>query len=309
MLYFSYVRKRIFLTVFIVSLANFADAQKILTPSDSLNKKRFVGITATGAAAWAGSISALYFVWYKDFPKTGFHTFDDSHEWQQMDKVGHLYSSLQFGRFVGDLYEWTGLDHKKSSLIGAGFSIGYMTTFELLDATNEQWGFSWSDVGFNTLGTMTYWTQEYFWNKQYVHFKFSTHNSGLAQYRPNVLGNSFSTRLLKDYNGQTYWMSFNPVHWFNEDSKIPKWLNLSFGYSIDNQLLGDGGTYIISNNSQQLSFTPFRQYYFSLDVDFESIETDKRWLKLIFRGLNFIKIPFPALELSQGKLAVKPLYF
>ncbi|OIQ36900.1 MAG: hypothetical protein BM555_01790 [Crocinitomix sp. MedPE-SWsnd] len=301
------MRKLIYFLLFIFCFSTSSSAQSFLTPSDSLNKKRLIGVSATGAAAWAGSISALYFVWYKDFPKSKFHTFDDSHEWQQMDKVGHMYSSWQFGRFVGDLYEWTGLDHKKSSLIGAGFSIGYMTTFELLDATNEQWGFSWSDVGFNTLGTLTYWSQEYFWNEQYCHFKFSAHDSGLAQYRPNVLGNSFASKLLKDYNGQTYWMSFNPISWFKEDSKIPKWLNLSLGYSINNQLLGDGGTYVVA--SEQLSFTPYRQYFLSLDVNFEAIKTDKRWLKLIFRGLNFIKVPFPALELSQGKLGFRPFYF
>ena len=284
-------------------------AQDFLAPSDELNKKRLIGVSATGAAAWAGSISALYFVWYKDFPKSGFHTFDDSREWQQMDKMGHLYTSWLFGRSVGDLYEWTGLDHKKASLIGAGFSVGYMTTFELLDATNEQWGFSWSDVGFNTLGTLTYWSQEYFWNEQFVHFKFSSHNSGLSQYRPELLGNSFASRLLKDYNGQTYWMSFNPVDWFRPESKVPKWVNLSFGYSINNQLVGDGGTYVYTDNMQSLSFTPYRQYFLSLDVNFEAIPTQSRLLKLVFRGLNCIKVPFPAVEFSQGKVGFRPFYF
>lgn len=284
-------------------------AQDFLAPSDELNKKRLIGVSATAATAWAGSISALYFVWYKDFPKSGFHTFDDSREWQQMDKMGHLYTSWLFGRSVGDLYEWTGLDHKKASLIGAGFSVGYMTTFELLDATNEQWGFSWSDVGFNTLGTLTYWSQEYFWNEQFVHFKFSSHNSGLSQYRPELLGNSFASRLLKDYNGQTYWMSFNPVHWFQPESKVPKWVNLSFGYSINNQLVGDGGTFVYTDNMQSLSFTPYRQYFLSLDVNFEAIPTQSRLLKLVFRGLNCIKVPFPAVEFSQGKVGFRPFYF
>lgn len=289
--------------------ASASNAQHFLEPAETFNKKRAIGVSAAGATAWVGSITALHFVWYKDFPKSGFHTFDDSREWQQMDKVGHLYTSWQFGRFVGDLYEWTGLDHKKASLIGAGFSVGYMTTFELLDATNEQWGFSWSDVGFNTLGTLTYWSQEYFWNHQYCHFKFSAHDSGLSQYRPNVLGNSFASRLLKDYNGQTYWMSFNPIEWFKSDSKIPKWINLSFGYSINDQLVGDGGTFVYTDNSQSLSFTPYRQYFLSLDINFEAIPTQSRLLKVVFRGLNCLKVPFPALEFSQGKLGFRPFYF
>mgnify|MGYP002620776737 CR=1 FL=1 len=282
---------------------------QFLKPADTLNKKRVLGVSITGSALWAGSITGLYFVWYKDFPKSGFHVFDDSREWQQMDKVGHMYTAFQFSRFAGDLFEWSGLNHKKSSWIGFGYSLGYMTTFELLDATNEHWGFSWSDVGFNVLGSATYWGQEYFFNKQYVQFKFSSHPTDLAQYRPDVLGDNFASRILKDYNGQTYWMSFNPVYWFKKESKIPEWINLSFGYSINNQLLGDGGTYVVTDGSNQQSFTPYRQYFFSFDVNFEAIPTDRRWLKLIFRGLNYFKVPFPALEFSQGKIGFRPLYF
>ena len=220
-----------------------------------------------------------------------------------------MYTAWTFGRSVGDLYEWSGLDHKKSSLIGAGYSIGYLTTFEFLDAYNVGWGFSWSDVGFNTLGTMTYWGQEYFWNKQYVHFKFSAHPTELAQYRPEVLGSDFASRMFKDYNGQTYWMSFNPIYWFKKESKVPEWINLSLGYSIEDQLIGDGGTYVITDGTNQQTFTPYRQYYLSFDINFEAIPTDRRWLKLVFRGLNFLKVPFPALELSQGKLGFRPFYF
>ena len=45
------------------------------------------------------------------------------------------------------------------------------------------------------------------------------------------------------------------------------------------------------------------------DINFEEIPTKSRWLNLVFRGLNFIKVPFPALELSKGKLQFRPLYF
>lgn len=302
--------KNLFGTLILVFLFAFqSTGQKFLEPADSLNKKRLITVSGTGGLAWAGSISALHFVWYKDFEKSKFHTFDDSREWNQMDKLGHMYTSWQFGRSIGDLYEWSGLDHKKSAIIGAAYSFGYMTTFELLDATNVKWGFSWSDVAFNTIGAGTYFAQEYLWNKQYAHFKFSFHDSELAQYRPNVLGSDFTSRLLKDYNGQTYWMSFNPIYWFKKESKVPEWLNLSLGYSTNNQLIGDGGTFVYTDGMNSTSFTPYRQYFLSFDINFEAIPTKSRFLKLVFRGLNFIKIPFPALELSQGKLGFRPFYF
>jgi hypothetical protein len=284
-------------------------AQPFLIPSDSFNKKRAIGVTATGALLWGGSIASLQFVWYNDFEKSKFHFFDDSHEWGQMDKMGHLYVSNQVAGVVTVLYKWSGVSSKNAALIGAAYSFGYMTTFEILDAYNTEWGFSLSDVGFNALGTASYCAQSLLWDQQYLHFKFSFHNSGLAAYRPQVLGNDFSSRTLKDYNGQTYWMSFNPFNWTKKESKIPKWINISLGYGIDNQLIGDGGTYVVADGSSQLTFTPYRQYYLSADIDFEQIPTKSRLLKLFFRTINVIKIPFPTLEYSQGAFQFHPFYF
>lgn len=296
------------MTIFLFATLG-ANGQSFFSPDSTFNKPRAIGVGVSEAALWGGSIAALQFVWYDDFAKASFHSFDDSHEWQQMDKMGHMVTSWHFGRVGGDLWEWSGVSHRKASLIGAAYSIGYMTTFELLDGFNADWGFSWSDMAYNSLGTLTYWSQEFLWNHQYVRFKFSSHLTDLATYRPEVLGSSFSSRILKDYNGQTYWMSFNPIYWFKTSSKIPAWLNLSFGYGIHDQLYGDGSIFVAQSGNGQLSFVPYRQYYFSLDIDFEEIPVSKPWLKVLLRGLNIIKIPFPALEFSQNGIALKPFYF
>jgi hypothetical protein len=63
------------------------------------------------------------------------------------------------------------------------------------------------------------------------HTKFSFHTTQY-QYRPNVLGSSLAEQMLKDYNGQTYWLSVN-LHSFYKGSKIPKWLNLAIGYGAN----------------------------------------------------------------------------
>jgi uncharacterized protein YfiM (DUF2279 family) len=284
-------------------------AQSLFENDSAFNKKRTISVSIFDAVAWGGSIGALQFVWYDDFAKSKFHTFDDHHEWQQMDKMGHMVTSWNFARASGDLFEWSGINHRSASIIGAAYSIGYMTTFEMLDGFNADWGFSWSDVGYNSLGSLTYWSQEFLWNHQYAKFKFSFHNSGLAEYRPDVLGSDFASRTLKDYNGQTYWMSFNPVYWFTEESKIPAWINLSLGYSIEDQLYGDGSIYISQNGTSQMTFAPYRQYYLSFDIDFEEIPVSKPWLKFLLRAVNVVKVPFPALEFSEKGIQVKPLYF
>lgn len=258
---------------------------------------------------WPGSIIGLNYVWYADFDKSKFHFFNDSKEWGQMDKMGHFYTSYQMSRVVGDMYQWSGVNHKKSAIIGSSYSFCYLLTFEVLDAYNSKWGFSWSDIGFNSIGSISYFSQAYFFNKQYVKPKFSFHKTGLAEIRPNALGNDFASRTLKDYNGQTYWLSFNPFTWSTNRIKIPKWINLSIGYSINNQLIGDGSTYVMVTENNTTIFDPYRQLFLSLDVDFEAIPTKSRALKMIFRTLNIIKIPFPAIEYSQHKLSFRPLYF
>jgi hypothetical protein len=50
---------------------------------------------------------------------------------------------------------------------------------------------------------------------------FSYH--AYAQYRPNVLGSSLAEQMLKDYNGQTYWLS---IYTPSIKAQNPKWLNL-----------------------------------------------------------------------------------
>ena len=52
-----------------------------------------------------------------------------------------------------------------------------------------------------------------------------------------------------------------------------------------------------------------REFLFSLDVDFSRIPTKRRWQHVLLKQLNYLKIPFPTLILSDGKLMANPLYF
>ena len=58
--------------IFLIGPIGYSKNYGILDPADSLNKKRIVWVSVTGATAWVGSISALHFVWYKDFEKIKF---------------------------------------------------------------------------------------------------------------------------------------------------------------------------------------------------------------------------------------------
>lgn len=301
--------KILFLLLITCLYSSHSDGQSFFKSDSVFNKNRTIGVSITDGVLWAGSISALQFVWYDDFAKTDFHIFNDWNEWQQMDKAGHLLTSWNFSRAAGDLFEWSGINHKHASLLGAAYSIGYMSTFELLDAFNADWGFSWSDVAFNSGGSLLYFGQEFFFNQQYVKLKFSCHLTDLSVLRPQVLGDSFLSRVFKDYNGQTYWMSFNPLNFFSQQKGVLPWLNLSFGYGIHDQLFGDGSVFITGDPGATTTFVPYRQYFFSLDIDFEKIPVSKPWLKFVFRSLNVFKVPFPALEFSSQGIRLRAIYF
>ena len=42
-----------------------------------------------------------------------------------------------------------------------------------------------------------------------IYPKFSFHRTDYAPLRPDVLGDGLAEEIFKDYNGQTYWLSFD----------------------------------------------------------------------------------------------------
>lgn len=275
------------------------------TPSDSLNKKRLIAVSSSIGATWAGSTTLLWNVWYKDSEITQWHTFDDSRNWLQMDKAGHTYTAYHINRLTHDLFTWSGVNNTNSTLIGAGISIGYQSTVEFFDGKSQDWGFSWSDITANTIGTGLYTSQQLIWKEQRLIPKFSVHLTEFAAIRPQVLGSTFTERILKDYNGQTYWLSFSPGSFWKE-SGIPKWACLSFGYSINNKLVGDV-EFVVSSNGN--NYQSQREFLFSLDIDFSQFEIRRKWLKAVVNQFNYLKIPFPTIMLRDNIVYFRPLYF
>jgi hypothetical protein len=157
----------------------------------------------------------------------------------------------------------------------------------------------------NTLGTGMAIGQKLLWKEQRVQLKFSFYTSPYAKYRPNLLGHEPYMQLLKDYNGQIYWLSINPSSFLNKDTKFPKWLNVALGYGANGMIGARDNNFLIQDSDGTIkTFNRYRQSYLSLDVDFTRIPTKSKLLKSIFSCINVIKIPFPSLELSEGKLKI-----
>ena len=261
------------------------------------------------AVTQAVVVAGLHETWYKHYPRSSFHFFNDNREWLQMDKFGHTYSVYQLSRIAKESFLWAGLTEKKSALWGSLYGLAAISTFEVMDGFSQAWGFSWGDMLANAAGAGIFIAQEWSIGEQRVVLKFSSSPTSLAKYRPNLLGSSFAERLLKDYNGQTYWLSFTPVC---QDKKgvFPKWISISAGYSAYGMI---GGTENYDNfcngDPTCLQLERYRQYYLSLDIDWMRISTQKKGLKALFFILNAVKLPFPALEFSQNRLFFRPVVF
>lgn len=280
--------------------------QSFFSPSPNFNRNRFIGTSIGIGGAWGGSMIGLNQIWYSQVEKSPWNTFNDSKNWLQMDKAGHFYTAYKLNLFTTEMYEWAGVKEKHSIWYGLGVSFGFQTTLEFLDAYTEEWGWSWGDFTANVLGSVSYTTQKLIWNEQRIIPKFSYTPTEFAQVRPNVLGATFAERLLKDYNGQTYWLSFSPGTFFKQ-SKTPKWACISFGYSAHEKLVGSEPYYL--DPLTGIEYNEQREFLLSLDIDFSRIPAKRPWVKAVLKQLNYLKVPFPALMLRDGKLIGKPFYY
>jgi hypothetical protein len=265
---------------------NFSVAQ-----TDSLNKKRVLILASSESVVTIGTFTALNSIWYKDYPKSKFHFFNDSKNWLQMDKLGHAYTTYQVASAQKDIWLWTGCKPKSASIIGVTSAWTYQLILEILDGRSAEWGFSNADLLSNSIGAGLFLGQEFAFNEQRLRFRIGYKASPFAALRPNVLGSNWSERLLKDYNAQSYWIGVRPALFLNENTKFPKWLELDFGYSVNAKIIGDKNFYQTSTTDYYAE----REFAFSLDIDWEKLPIKNKTMKKIVKPLNSIKIPFPAL--------------
>jgi len=287
-----------------------SSAQSFFEVPDSLNKKRLKGVVITETVGTLGSMYGLNKMWYSQYPRSSFHLFNDNAEWLQMDKAGHSITAYYIGYAGIQALKWTGVDRKKAIWFGGGLGFIYQSGFEMLDAFSVGWGFSIGDMIANGSGTALVISQELMWDEQRVKLKFSAHQTNFADFRPNVLGSSFSERLLKDYNGQTYWLSFNIKSFAFKETKFPSWLSVAVGYSASEMISGTPDSDLYCNgDSWCIGLDRYRQWYVSLDADLTKIKTKSNLLKTIFGTFGFIKIPAPAIEFSRKGTKLKGFYF
>ena len=86
----------IFFLLIFITFVNSSFAQE-KNRIDSTRKKNII-LNSTALGTTTLSYFGLYNLWYKNYPQTSFHFFNDIEEWNYMDKAGHIYSSYQVAR-------------------------------------------------------------------------------------------------------------------------------------------------------------------------------------------------------------------
>jgi hypothetical protein len=277
--------------------------------TSSINPGRLsIALSAEGTL-YFGSLAGLYFAWYKDYPQSTFHFFNDNNEWMGMDKCGHLTTAYYISMIGYNSYRWSGLSSNAAAIYGSLLGMGYMLNIEILDGFSSQWGFSPGDFMANTAGCVLFLGQQLGWKEQRFALKYGFHQTKYASYRPDQLGNNLIQNMVKDYNGQTYWLSGNISSFLPKTSRFPKWINIAFGYGAA------GMTGAVSNpdsvNHKAIPhFDRYRQYYLSFDIDLTRIPTHSKTLKALFTIFSFIKVPFPAVEYNTlGRVKFHTFYY
>lgn len=267
----------------------------------------YKALALTGAY-YSTSIYVMNNTWYKDKESVPFHFYNDNAGYLQVDKFGHMYG--------GYLYSYIGyfgllrLGATRNEALVFGSTLGFLLQLpiEIMDGLHEGYGFSWGDIAANTIGSALVFGQELLFKDQVVKYKFSYWESKYSKNSNDYYGKTTMNRLLKDYNGHTYWLSM-PLNKIVLKQTLPPWLNIAVGYGA-NGMYGEFEN-ISSFNGVAIPETKrYRQLLLSLDIDWTKIRTNSKFLKVLFKGMTFIKLPFPTLEYnSKGQFKGYLIYY
>lgn len=259
---------------------------------DSLRFRRLI-TWGTFTATAIGSYAYLMTQWYSGVPKSHFHWFNDWEEWKQMDKVGHLYGAYQLGRLALQLAQWTQSPSQKRPYY-AFLGFLYQLPIEVMDGFSAKWGASLPDVGANLIGSLLAFGNQILWGEQRVLVKYSFYPSPYAEKYPDKLGKGI-VQLLKDYNGQNYWLSFRIGDWISNAS-WSRGLAIALGYGADGLIGGYG-----QEPASVIRARESRQWYLGVDLHVSAYKTRSKVLNSLLFCLDAVRIPLPALEYHSQK--------
>lgn len=249
-----------------------------------------------GAIAITNTVAYMYQrnVWYTQ-ETTVFHSLDFIDDWnkyQQMDKFGHFADAYFTSDLSAKVYRWSGLSGESSVWYGALTGWLWMLEIELSDAFMAEWGFSWGDMVANTAGSAFFVLQQFNYDALGgIQPKFSWHKSDAWK---EMRYHKDPGALIEDYEGMTFWLTFNPYHYFPDSWKesYSQWLaplGIAFGVS-----------------AKDIGWFPwggYKEYSIGLDIDLRKLPIwgDSNLMKFLVSEINFLRLPLPTIQFTpQG---------
>lgn len=228
----------------------------------------------------------------------------DFKSYMQMDMARHMFGSYWGSKLAYDQYRNCGVNKNVALIVGGSYGFLLHSPKEYFDARYLMG--SKADLFSNFIGSAFFVTQELLFKEQPVLMKVSYFPSDNIESKWYGIFNISQAPL--DYNAYTFWLSVGIKDAFKFE-KIPAWLDLSFGYGVD-EVLGEFRNPAFPAKHQYSEYLRTRQYLFSLDIDLSEINTRYQWLNKVFDVVNIIKFPFPAVEYNKNEgLVFHYLYF
>ncbi len=298
------------LVLLLVCFSNriFSQDSLICHTQNNIRKSNLICTAAIASAVYAGGWLYINNNWYSKDSHVPFFFTNDLSGYLQVDKFQHAFGAYYESYVTYKVLLNSGISRKNTLLWTAFMGLIIQSPKELIDGHTKDDGFSWGDILADFSGSALFTAQELAFKEQIFRYKFSFSRSVYEDQAHGYLGNNLIQSYFKDYNGHTYWLSMNADRLVLKN-KIPDWINIAFGYSA-NGMLGKLVNPERYNGYQMPKTDRYRQYLLSFDIDWTKIKTRSKFLKKIFNGMVFIKIPFPALELnSKGQFKGYWLYF
>ena len=113
-----------------------------------------------------------------------------------------------------------------------------------------------------------------------------------------LFGERGPERFLKDYNGQTIWVSAD-IKAFLPESRWPDFLNVALGFSANNLYGGFSNSWQVNDESLSIEsdlFPRSSQWVLALDYDLKSIKARSEFGRGVLRVLDIFKWPAPAVS-------------
>ena len=300
----NYNIKRIILgSISILNILSFTYAQDSLDlvstkGNPDIYGKKFLHISSlTAGTLLLEAAATLPYINLNGDESVKFHFKNDNSGYLQVDKLIHSFYSYTTSRIWFNGLTKAGVKRGNTIILSGAIGFLLLTPKEIIDGFSQDGGFSWGDMAANAAGSALYVGQELLFKEQLLKYKFSFSRSKYVDLSNGYLGNSLERVYFRDYNSHTYWISIN-VNKIIPAKKIPDWISLAAGYSAN-------GMYGQYENKEAydgvlIPETPrYRQFLFSLDIDWSKINVRSKFLRTVFTGLNYIKVPFPALEINS----------